>query len=603
MSATDTGAPPAGGRPSASRAWLRALELTAAIAKNPSRILAGVIDEAADEFGDAPALLSDRETFTFRELAARTNRYARWALAQGLRTGDRVCLLMPNRPEYMAIWLGVTRVGGVVALVNTHLRGPSLAHAIDLVTPRHLIVAAELVDAVRAAGPASAASATIWTHGDHAGDVPRVDEAVDGFAADGLGADAHRAPTVADAALIIYTSGTTGLPKAARVNHYRVMMWSQWFAGMMDTRADDRMFDCLPMYHSIGGVAAPGAVLVNGGSVVVADGFSARGFWDTVRAWDCTLVRYIGEICRYLVNTPAGASDRKHRVRLACGNGLRPDVWEAFRQRFGIPQILEFYAATEGNVTLFNCEQRIGAIGRVPPYLTHRFPVALIRVDVDNGTPARGPDGLCVRCAPNEVGEAVGRIRDDASDIGGRFEGYTSQEDSDKKILRDVLEGGDAWFRTGDLMRRDAGGYFFFIDRIGDTFRRKGENVATLEVAEAIAAFPGILEASVYGVTIPGTEGRAGMAALAAEPGLDLAALRRHLADILPAYARPLFLRIVREIEVTTTFKQKKPALARAGFDPTTTTDDIYFDDPECRAFVRVDAALFDRINGGAFRL
>jgi len=229
--------------------------------------------------------------------------------------------------------------------------------------------------------------------------------------------------------------------------------------------------------------------------------------------------------------------------------------------------------------------------------------MTLIRLDVDNGTPVRDADGFGIRCAPNEVGEAIGRIRDDASGLGGRFEGYTSQEDSEKKVLRDVFETGDAWFRTGDLMRRDATGYFFFVDRIGDTFRRKGENVATVEVAEAIAAFPGILEASVYGVTIPGTEGRAGMAALVAEAGLDLAALRRHLADVLPAYARPLFLRIRREIEVTTTFKQKKPALAREGYDPTTTTDDIYFDDPERRAFVRVDAALFDRINGGAFRL
>jgi len=598
----DTGNTPAGGRQSAARTWLRALELTAMIAKDPSRILPRVIDQAADKAGDAPALLSDRERLTFRDLAARMNRYARWALAQGLRPGDRVCLVMPNRPEYMAIWLGVTRVGGVVALVNTHLRGASLAHAIDLATPRHMIVAAELIDAVRAARPASAAAATIWSHGG-AGGLPRIDEAVDGLSPAPLGTDAHRAPTVADAALVIYTSGTTGLPKAARVNHYRVMMWSHWFAGMMDTRADDRMYDCLPMYHSIGGVAAPGAVLVNGGSVVVADGFSAHKFWDAVRAWDCTLIQYIGEICRYLVNTPPGESDRKHRVRLACGNGLRPDVWETFRRRFGIPQILEFYAATEGNVTLFNCEERVGAIGRIPPYLTHRFPMTLIRLDVDNGTPVRDADGFGIRCAPNEVGEAIGRIRDDASGLGGRFEGYTSQEDSEKKVLRDVFETGDAWFRTGDLMRRDATGYFFFVDRIGDTFRRKGENVATLEVAEAIAAFPGILEASVYGVTIPGTEGRAGMAALVAEAGLDLAALRRHLADVLPAYARPLFLRIRREIEVTTTFKQKKPALAREGYDPTTTTDDIYFDDPERRAFVRVDAALFDRINGGAFRL
>jgi fatty-acyl-CoA synthase len=363
------------------------------------------------------------------------------------------------------------------------------------------------------------------------------------------------------------------------------------------------MYDCLQMYHSIGGVAAPGAVLINGGAVVVADKFSARQFWDTVRDWDCTLIQYIGEICRYLVNTPPGASDRTHRIRLACGNGLTADVWQAFRQRFAIPQILEFYAATEGNVTLFNCEERVGAIGRIPPFLAHRFPTTLIRLDVESGTPVRDQAGFCIRCAANEIGEAIGRIRHEASDLGGRFEGYTSPQDSERKILRDVFATGDAWFRTGDLMRRDAKGYFFFVDRIGDTFRRKGENVATSEVAGVIAAFPGILEANVYGVTIPGTEGRAGMAALVAEDGLDLAALRRHLAERLSAYACPLFLRIRREFEVTATFKQKKTELARQGYDPAATTDAIYFDDPEQRAFVRVDATLRDRINGGAFRL
>jgi fatty-acyl-CoA synthase len=598
-------APPAtrgntGGRP-ATRAWLRALELTAAISRNPTRILPTVIDDLADRRADAPALLSERETFTFAALAARASQYARWALAQGLKHGDRVCLIMPNRPEYMAAWLGVTRVGGVMALVNSQLRGESLARLLAITQPRHIVVAAELADAMRSAQPYLKARATIWSHGSGTAGAARIDQMLDGLSRRRLDGHEHPAPSVHDDALIIYTSGTTGLPKGVRVSHHRVMMWSYWLAGMIDTQAGDRLYDCLPMYHSIGGVAAPGAVLVHGGSVVLAERFSAGEFWDAVRRWDCTLIQYIGEICRYLVNTPPGASDRAHRVRLACGNGLGADIWDAFRQRFSIPQILEFYASTEGNVRLFNYEERCGAIGRVPPFLAHRAAMALIRHDVDSGRPQRGADGLCIRCIANEVGEAIGRIRHDAP--GTRFEGYTSPAEAEEKILRDVFEPGDIWFRSGDLMRQDEQGYAFFVDRIGDTFRRKGENVSTTEVAAVIAAFPGIRAASVYGVAIPKIDGRAGMAALVADAGLDLLALRQYLVMRLPAYARPLFLRIRSEVELTGSFRQNKAELVRQGYDPTATSEPIYFDDPARGAFVRLDAALFDRINSGAVRL
>jgi fatty-acyl-CoA synthase len=603
MGAVDNSLKPDVGRPSAARAWLRALEMTAAISRNPTRILADVVDEIAEQSGSMPALLADRERFTYRDLAGRSNQYARWAIAHDLGHGESVCLLMPNRPEYLAIWLGVTRAGGVAALLNTNLAGPSLAHSIDIVAPKHVIVAAELAANFASARPHLTTAATIWSHDDGEHGAPRIDRAIEQFSGAALSAGERRPLTVADPALCIYTSGTTGLPKAARVSHYRVMMWSNWFAGMMDTRTGDCMYNCLPMYHSIGGVAAPGAMLVNGGAVAIGEKFSARQFWDDVRRWDCTLVQYIGEICRYLVTAPATPRDADHRIRLACGNGLRPDVWQPFRHRFAIPQVLEFYAATEGNVTLFNCEQEPGAIGRIPPYLAHRFPTALVRQDVGKGEPARGADGFCVRCAPGEVGEAIGRIPRDPADLAGRFEGYTSREESEKKILRDVFKTGDAWFRTGDLMRRDQRGYFYFVDRIGDTFRWKGENVATSEVSEVLTGFPGILEANVYGVTVPGTEGRAGMAALVAADDLDLAALRHHLAARLPAYARPLLLRIRREIDVTATYKQKKTELMREGFDPAASADAIYFNDAERGSFVRLDKLLYERICGGQLRL
>lgn len=574
----------------AAQAWARALELTTPIAKRPDRIFPKVIEERAAQFGDTPALLSDRECFTYRALAERANQYSRWALAQDVGKGDCVGLLMPNRPEFMACWLGITQVGGVVALLNTNLRGPALTRCINLVAPKHLVLAAELVDALNTTLPELVTRPRIWNHGD-----------LDPYGREPLGDSERRPVTIEDRALYIYTSGTTGLPKAAAVSHGRVMQWTHWFAGMMNTQPADRLYNCLPMYHSVGGVQAPGAVLAGGGSVVLRDKFSARRFWDDVIRWDCTLIQYIGELCRYLIATECSPQETPPRIRMACGNGLRPDIWDAFKNRFGIPQILEFYAATEGNVSLFNVEGEPGAIGRIPSYLAHRFPATLIQFNVEKGEPVRDERGLCIRCGPNEVGEAIGQLQNGTENIGGRFEGYTSPEASEKKILRSALKPGDAWFRTGDLMRKDERGFFYFVDRIGDTFRWKGENVATPEVAQALCEFPGIKEANVYGVAIPGTDGRAGMATLVTDGELDLMTLRAHLARRLPHYARPLFLRIRSEMELTATFKYTKSDLVRQGYDPAATPDLIYFDDPDREAFVRMDDTLYDRIQTGQF--
>jgi fatty-acyl-CoA synthase len=582
---------------------LRTLKMTTPIAKNPTRVFPQVIADLARQHGEAPALLSDREQLSYSELAARANRYARWALSQGLGKGDTVCLMMPGRPEFLAIWIGVTGVGGVVALLNTHLTGLALAHCVNVVSPRHIIVAAELVGSMAAARAHITGNAKIWLHGDVDASFPRIDREIDGFPGDDLTAAERRTLTIEDRALYIYTSGTTGLPKAANINHYRVMLATHAFAAVMNARASDRMYDCLPLYHTAGGVLATGALLVRGGSVVIREKFSAREFWDDIVRWDCTCFQYIGELCRYLVNAPPHPKEREHRLRLACGNGLRPDVWPLFKQRFQIPQIIEFYAATEGNVTLFNFEGKEGAIGRLPWFIARRFPTTIVRFDVERQQPVRDQAGFCVACDVDEPGEVIGKILKDPSKPGARFEGYASQADTDKKILRDVFEKGDLWFRTGDLMRKDKDGYFYFIDRIGDTFRWKGENVSTTEVEEAIGQFDGVLETNVYGVPVAGHDGRAGMAAVVIRDNLDVTALREHLARHLPEYARPVFLRIRQDNDVTSTFKQKKIALVMDAFDPGSTKDPIFFNDPDKKAFVRLDPALYDQITDGRIRL
>jgi fatty-acyl-CoA synthase len=571
---------------SAAKSWLRALEMTAKIDAQPRRTFPVVIDELAARFGDAPALIAERENFSHRQLAARANACARWALGEGIQKGDVVCLMMPNRPDYLAIWLGITRVGGVVALINTNLTGASLAHCVRVAEPSHILVAPECAAAFDAA--AIATPAKIW-HCDAA-----FAESIGEYSGVPLTVDEQRDVTLHDRALLIYTSGTTGLPKAAAVSHHRVMMWTHWFAGMMGAGPDDRLYNCLPMYHSVGGVVASGAVLLAGGSVVLREKFSASAFWDDIVRSEATIFQYIGELCRYLMKSdgPHGP----HRLRLCCGNGLGGDIWTAFQERFAIPQILEFYAATEGNFSLYNAEGQPGALGRIPPFLAHRFAVAIAKFDDGAGVPARGADGFCIRAIRGEAGEAIGRIAGAA-----RFEGYTDAASTEKKILRDVFEKGDAWLRTGDLMRQDAQGFFYFVDRIGDTFRWKGENVATTEVAAVLADYPGVKAATVYGVAIPGADGRAGMAALETDERFDIAGLAEHLRTRLPAYARPVFVRLVQSLAMTETFKQKKQVLAGEGFDPSRITDALYCDTGA--GYVPLDAELYMRISSGLMRI
>ena len=575
-----------GDRRSVNKDWLRALQLTAAIADHPLHILGDAFDAVAQERGDAPALLSSQGGYTFRELSERSWRYARWGHARGLRKGDAVALVMESRPDYIAVWLGLTRIGVVVALVNHHLAGASLAHCLGVAQPRLVLASSSF--AAECAGAAPGAPVIVCD--------AALDRELSAHSGEPMALDETARPTIRDHALYIYTSGTTGLPKAAIVSHRRLLNWAFWFCGLMDIKPDDRMYDCLPLYHSVGGVVAVFAPLLGGGSVFLRERFSVSAFWPDIVEQGCTLFQYIGELCRYLAHAAPCPEEKRHRLRMAVGNGLRPEVWPVFEQRFSIPRILEFYAATESNFSLYNVDGEPGAIGRIPGFLAASMMVRIVRYDLAADAPARGADGFCIACAADEPGEAIARIADD-------FEGYLDRAASEKKILRNVFKPGDAWMRSGDLMRRDARGFFYFVDRVGDTFRWKGENVSTAEVAQAIAAFPGVLDVNVYGVEAPGRDGRAGMAALVVDDAFDIGGLYPHLSNRLPAYARPLFLRLSRALEVTETFKHRKRELALEGFDPGRIADPVFFAAPGGSIYLALDSALYEKIIAGAVPL
>ncbi|MGH6872495.1 MAG: long-chain-acyl-CoA synthetase [Rhizomicrobium sp.] len=556
-----------------------------------------IVDGFAASNPDAPAILFEDRELGYGGLVALANRYAHWARAQGVAPGEAVALLMDNRPEYIAAWLGLLKAGAIAALINTNLRGAPLAHSITVAGCRHVILGAEFAQTYAEAEPLMQPRPSVWTTG-IAGDT--LDLAL--MAAPATPPDpAWRAGvTCRDRALYIFTSGTTGLPKAANITHLRMLYMMYGFAGALDSGPGDRMYNVLPLYHSAGGICAVGVALTAGGALVLRRKFSVHEFWSDCHRYRPQFFQYIGELCRYLLNAAPGPHERDHGLRAIIGNGLRPEIWPAFQARFAIPRIIEFYGATEGNVSMLNYDGKVGAVGRVPWYMRRLVTTRIVHFDIEHEMPVRGVDGFCIECGAGETGEAIGQI---TAEPGKTFDGYTKAADTEKKVLRDVFAKGDAWFRTGDLMRRDAQDYFYFVDRIGDTFRWKGENVATSEVSEALGVVPGVKEANVYGVSVPGQDGRAGMAALVTGPGFDVTALAAALSASLPAYARPLFLRLQPEIDITGTFKQKKGDLVKEGFDPAAIAEPLYWLDPATARYEPLDAALHGDIVSGRLKL
>jgi fatty-acyl-CoA synthase len=558
-------------------------------------------DRFEDQVEQGPeriALVQGERSLRYHELDAQANRFANWAQSIGVARGDVVALLIGNRPELTVAQIGLAKIGAVSALINHNLRGNALAHCVSVAEPVCTVVHGEFHDEWQSALPHLDGSLRAFSLGGPAERAEPLDDALAQASPAALDPGVRAGLVAGDPYLYIYTSGTTGLPKAARISHLRGMLLANGAVVSLALAPGDRMYIALPLYHSAGGGMALGGALLSGAAAVIAPKFSASQFWSDCVEHGVTTFQYIGELCRYLLNTPEHPDERRHTVRGCVGNGLRPEVWVPFQERFRIPQIVEFYGATEGNVAIINYDGKVGSVGRLPALVRRAMGTHLIRYDVEADAHVRNASGFCIPCQPGEVGEAIGKIS-----AVTRFEGYTSASATEKKILRDVFEKGDAYFRTGDLLRMDDEGYFYFIDRIGDTFRWKGENVATSEVAEVLSVAHGVREANVYGVAVPGQEGRAGMAALVVDDTFDPAALYDHVARALPTYARPVFLRIGTELEVTGTLKHRKVELVKQGFDPKVVPDPVLFADTAANRYVPLAPALHDRIVAGEVRL
>lgn len=501
---------------------------------------------------------------TWSDVDLLTSRLARALAARGVRPGDVVVLLGENSPFYIAAVLGISRIGATASLVNHHLENAPLRHAIKSSNARVALVQARFVE--------------------HLGDLKSVGlEHVLAYDGGELEAELDSLPNVpleparVDASsdfVYIFTSGTTGLPKPCKVTHARAILAGAGFGQLVfGFRPGDKLYSVLPLYHSSALLLGAGSCIMTQTPMAMRDRLSTREFWNDVQKYGATALLYIGELCRYLVNTPPGEAEKNNPVRIAVGNGLRADVWEPFQKRFQIATIREFYSATEAPGVIVNITGKVGSIGHVP--LRRLSGMRLARYDVDRDELVRDETGHSIECGPDEVGELLIELKEKPRSALNDFRGYTDPEATRKKVLTDVFRRGDRYFRSGDLMRFDNNDYFYFVDRIGDTYRWKGENVSTAEVAEVVGRAPGVRTATVTGVHVPGSEGQAGLAALECDGKFDADAFWK-AAQELPSYAQPRFVRLIEQLSTTGTFKIQKSELRLQGVDPARVPDPLF---------------------------
>ncbi len=558
-----------------------------------------VMREQAERIPDRVLLRFETETVSYGAYNQAVNRYADLVRRAGVRRGDAVAIMMENSPDFLTAEGAMGKLGTIGALINTNLRGAALAHVLHTSTARVLVADAACWPSVHELGPLEGVAVYAAAPPDALRGTPfrSLPEALD--AASTAEPDIPDVK-VSDVMMYIYTSGTTGYPKPTIVRHARFTMGGQSLRVVLELASGDCSYAPTPLYHGYSNFVGFAPALHAGTAFASRRRFSAGHFLDDVQRHGVTHFMYVGELCRYLLRQPRSARDRAHRIRVATGPGLRPDIWEAFVERFGIERIIETYGQTEANLSLMNRRGRVGSVGRAAPF-THQQ-LKLVRFDFDRQQPLRGPDGFLSECRPGEVGELLSLISQQTT---MSFDGYVNPRDNEEKILRDCFASGDVYLRTGDLLRRDRASYYYFVDRIGDTFRWKGENVATAEVAALLNGAPGVSETAVYGVTVPNTDGRAGMALVVLAPGaaFDPAAYHAFAEKTLPAYARPLFVRIASAMDVTGTLKHVKSRLQREAYDLAVVRDALFFRDDDARTYVPLSAELKRRIDAGAMRL
>ena len=562
--------------------------------------LAHTFQDTTNRFAERPFLYFEDEMWTYADTNKAANILATYLTSTGVKHGDRIVLFMENRPSFVISLLALNKIGAIAVLINTSLTGDPLIHCINSSDSIKCIVGAEQADALEDVLDQiniTKQEDFLWSKDTEQYSLP--DWAIDLQAqldnSNDKNLDETNSVKAKDVACYIFTSGTTGVPKAAICPNQKLIAASINIK-MAGYRINEKdcMHNSLPLYHSTGLMLGLCAVVQAGASTFIKRKFSATSFWDEVQKYNTTALVYIGELCRYLANSEPRQAEQNNPLKVMVGNGLRPDVWDTFKDRFQVNRIVEIYGASEGNALFMNLLNKNKTIGMT------NADVALIEYDVAEDEVLKTDDGFCKRILNHDPGLLIVRIGPNAV-----FNGYTDAQATEKKILRNVFDEGDAWFNTGDLIKTVDVGYslgkthYQFVDRIGDTFRWKSENVSTNEVGEILNGYKDVNMSNVYGVQIPGCEGRAGMAAFSLEDAenFDWQAFSDYVENSLPKYARPLFIRIIQEMDTTGTFKLKKNDLRNEAFDIGKVSDPIYCLKPNSSNYVALDNEWLQTIN------
>ncbi|KAI0913061.1 fatty-acyl-CoA synthase [Ustulina deusta] len=561
--------------------------------------------------GDNLFLIFEGRQWTYAEFYRALQPIANWLLKDlGIKKGEVVALDGGNTPEYLMLMLALEAIGAASALLNCNLTGNGLTHSVKLSTSRYLITDEQIRNLVSPVEPElrDAGIETVYYGPTFIGALKDTDP---------LPTERRIGLNPADTAYLLYTSGTTGLPKGVILPRSRPIIFGHSIGGYLRLKPGDRMHTCLPLYHAAGLLLCTLPCIFTGATVVLSRKFSHSKFWPEVHQSKATHIQYVGELCRYLVNAPPGPLDRGHNVRVAWGNGMRPDVWERFRERFGIECINELYGASDGMSAMTNPNRgdfsRNAIAVRGPLSRLLNRDERRILVDPDTLEVVRGKDGWAIEAKADEPGELINQMNPADPDVGTP-QYFNNKSATVKRRISDVFQKGDLWFRSGDLLKLDSQGRLFFVDRLGDTFRWHSENVSTNEVSDVIGGFPQVAETNVYGVLVPNADGRAGCAAVVPTDevlngkAFDFAALAAHCLASLPRYAVPLFLRVTKSLAYTGTHKLQKQKLRSEGIDVaaikyTATDDRMYWLPPGSQAYVPFAEKDLDALKAGRVQL
>lgn len=529
-----------------------------------------LFQETARKYAKRTFLKSGTEGWTYAQANSMCNQMARGLLAMGVKAGDTVGFLSANRADTLLAVIACAKLGAVAALLNINQQGDVQAHSLKLVKPKLVLACGqglEILNQMLGSHPGVLNGIELLSLQTESTTL-RVSSFKSAWCTQPSHNLAQTAQIVASSpCFYIFTSGTTGLPKASVMSHYRWLQASQGMSTAVRLNTDDVFYCCLPLYHNNALTVSLGVVLASGACFALDEKFSASQFWQRIAHYKATAFCYIGELLRYLMNQPEHMDDQNHEVRLILGNGLRPEIWNDFENRFGIHHIYEFYGASESNLGFMNAFGLKETVGFCP------MPFEVVSCDADTEQVMRNRRGFCESVGRGQVGLLISEVTELRP-----FDGYTDPEANEGKLLRNVFKRGDCWFNSGDLVRRQGWQHIQFVDRLGDTFRWKGENVATSEVEGVLAKLSFLEHAVVYGVKVDGADGRAGMAAIAvrADQALDMNALAEHLVSNLPSYAVPQFVRVLKAVQTTGTFKYQKVQLKKEGADPAAFSDPLY---------------------------